>query len=211
MSAPALPAATFFQRCSAWVFDTSLALWPAGLMGYLATGDRRRALAEQQAQALAHLDSGLAYLHDLAGLYAYQGAWTLFWVAVIYGTGSVLAEGGLAQATWGKRLAGISVEAMPGREDDRTAAGKRFLAGALSWASLNVGHAMAAWRKDGRAFHDLATGWRVVQESMPARVRRQGMAICWTVALGTHALLAFLFPTDPVLMSLASQALAGLG
>lgn len=197
--------ATFFQRTSAWLFDVSLALWPASLMAWVATGSQRRELESQQAQAMAQPEMAMGYLQDLAALYFHQGAWTLTWVALIYGAGSVLAEGGLYQATWGKRLMGISVEAMPGSSDSRGRVAMRFAAGSLSWLTLNWGHAMARWRKDGRALHDMLTGMQVIQETMTAATRRKGAWVCWGVGIATHAILIALRPADPVLVHLLTQ------
>ena len=37
----------------------------------------------------------------------------------------------------------------------------RFVAAAPSWLLLHLGHALVAWRADGRALHDLIAGTRV--------------------------------------------------
>ena len=73
------------------------------------------------------------------------------------------------QATPGKRWLGLQVVDLEGARIGWGRAGARFLAGGLSWLSLNLGHALAGWRKDGRALHDLIAGTRVVQR---ASVRR---------------------------------------
>lgn len=66
------------------------------------------------------------------------------------------------QATPGKRWLGIRVVDRLGQRIGWPRACARFLAGSLSWLSLNLGHALAAWRSDGRALHDLVAGTRVV-------------------------------------------------
>lgn len=201
-----LPPATAFHRLCAWVFDTSLAVVPATLIGWILTASGRRALEARQERALETLQAGMAYLHDLVFLYVQQGMWTLFWVVVFYGVGSVLAEGGIQQATWGKRLMGISVEAMPGQNEDYRAAAVRFSAGGLSWASLNIGHAMIRWRTDRRALHDLVAGMRVVVEPMDAAKRRYGALACWATWVGVNLLLLLLTPSDPVAADVLRQA-----
>jgi uncharacterized RDD family membrane protein YckC len=44
-------------------------------------------------------------------------------------------------------------------------AAARFFAGSLSWLSLNLGHAMALFRRDGRALHDLIAGTAVIDRN----------------------------------------------
>lgn len=203
--------ATFFQRASAWVFDVSLALWPASLLGMMATRPARRALEAQQAQAMGELNAGFAYLQSLAAVYLQQTAWTLAGVVLIYGVGSVWAEGGLHQATWGKRLMGVSVAAQPGRKDDHVAVAMRFAAGSLSWLTLNAGHALARWRTDKRALHDVVTGMRVIQEPMDPAKRRRGAWVCWGVFAATQLAWSMSYSVDPVLAQIMAQGLMGLG
>lgn len=77
-------------------------------------------------------------------------------------------EGSTWQATPGKRLLGITVVDLRGQRISWQRAGARFLAGSLSWLSLNLGHALVAWRADGRALHDLIAGTCVaVHAPMP--------------------------------------------
>lgn len=66
------------------------------------------------------------------------------------------------QATPGKRLAGLLVTNVDGSRPGPARVALRFFAGAPSWLLLHLGHALAAWRKDGRALHDLLAGTRVV-------------------------------------------------
>lgn len=206
---PATPA-SFFQRLSAWVFDTSLASVPAAMLAHVMTTGRRHALAAMQPAALADMARGLEYMQSLLALWIHQGLWMVLGVVAFYGIGSVVAESGVWQATWGKRLAGITVEALPGRDEGWRACAVRFAAGALSWLSMNAGHAMIRWRRDGRALHDLVAGMRVVREDMPATRRAWGLATCWGAWLATGLLLALARPDDPVLSQVLSQALAGL-
>ena len=74
------------------------------------------------------------------------------------------------QATPGKRWLGLKVVDLHGARIGWARASARFLAGTLSWLSLNLGHALAGWRADGRALHDLIAGTRVVTRA-PVRQR----------------------------------------
>ncbi|OGT60831.1 MAG: hypothetical protein A3E01_19830 [Gammaproteobacteria bacterium RIFCSPHIGHO2_12_FULL_63_22] len=65
------------------------------------------------------------------------------------------------QATPGKRLLGVQVQSEHGGRLGLARTALRFFAGSLSWLSLNLGHALAGWRQDGRALHDLLAGARV--------------------------------------------------
>ena len=61
-------------------------------------------------------------------------------------------------ATPGKRLLGLRVCDMAGGRVSLRRAVARFAAGSLSWLTLNLGHALAGWRRDHRALHDLVAG-----------------------------------------------------
>ncbi len=73
------------------------------------------------------------------------------------------------RATPGKRWLGLSVTNQLGQRLDPGRATLRFFAGSLSWLTLNIGHAMAAWRQDGRALHDLVAGSRVIADGPAPR------------------------------------------
>lgn len=119
-----------------------------------------------------------AALVALAVLFALSAAW---WIAF---------EASPWQATPGKRLFGLQVA---GRDGGRPGPGRvalRFLAGIPSWCLLHLGHAMAGWRTDRRALHDLLSGTVVVlapgaQAAMPPGARR------WLWAQAIALLAAF--------------------
>ena len=95
-----------------------------------------------------------------------QVSWALS-KAVLLGAGTAAIyfvgfEASTWRATPGKGLLGISVLDLLGQRISWRRAGARFLSGTLSWLSLNLGHAVAAWRTDGRALHDLIAGTCVV-------------------------------------------------
>lgn len=76
------------------------------------------------------------------------------------------------RATPGKRLLGITVVDLAGQRIGWRRAAGRFAAGSLNWLSFNLGHALAAWRPDGRALHDLVAGTAtVVHAPMPGWAR----------------------------------------
>jgi hypothetical protein len=66
------------------------------------------------------------------------------------------------QASPGKRLLGLRAT---GRGNEGLGIGRavsRYLAGALSWITLNIGHLMATAAPDHLALHDRVSGTRVV-------------------------------------------------
>lgn len=105
------------------------------------------------------------------------------------------------QASPGKRLAGLRVSTGDGGRPGLARIALRFVAGAPSWFALHLGHALAGWRKDGRALHDLLAGTRVVLEpaasvAMPRWARywlwaqALAMAACLIAVATQYALLA---------------------
>lgn len=200
MTLPANP----WLRATAWLFDTSLALIPASALATAATLPARLRLMDSAPADLDHYEPLLRYLTQWAWVMGAQAALCLFFVTLIYGVGSALAEGGFHQATWGKRLVGLQVERLNGEDMTWQHAGLRFAAGALCWGSLNVGHAMAQFRADRRMLHDLVTQTRVVQE--PIEHRTRGVAICLGVWMAVTLVMASLTPVDPVLARLAEHA-----
>lgn len=92
------------------------------------------------------------------------------------------------QATPGKRLLGLRVERLDGGRPGLARVALRFVAAAPSWLLLHLGHAMAAWRADGRALHDLIAGTRVAGAAlMPGWVQ----AFVFAQGLAVFALLAW--------------------
>jgi uncharacterized RDD family membrane protein YckC len=115
---------------------------------------------------------------------------TLGWLALLLFGASALYfvafEASAWQATPGKRLAGLRVRAAQGGVAGFWRALARHLAGAISWLLLNLGHAIAGWRRDRRALHDLLAGTQVeAQGPMPhwARAWLLGQATLFLVTL----------------------------
>lgn len=72
-------------------------------------------------------------------------------------------EGSARQATPGKRLLGLRVIDDDGMAPGPARAALRQAAGALSWLSLNIGHALAGLPPRHQALHDRIAGTRVVR------------------------------------------------
>lgn len=83
-------------------------------------------------------------------------------VAALYFIGF---EASSRQATPGKQWLGLRVCTLDGQRPTLGRTVVRFLAGSLSWLSLNLGHALAAWTPRKQALHDLIAGTVVVVET----------------------------------------------
>jgi uncharacterized RDD family membrane protein YckC len=130
-----------------WQADSALGLW---------LELSARMLADPGLQAtLAH-----ATLRLCAGL-----TWALAWASLLASVYFIAFEASRWQATPGKRLLGLRVVKIDGRAMSVARAAARFFAGSLSWLSLNLGHAMALFRRDGRALHDLIAGTAVIDRN----------------------------------------------
>ena len=187
MASAAAKPAGFWQRSAAWCLDWLLlspllyvALrpqWSAAFMQYQAL----RAQLEDWmfAQALptgSLMDLWLALSTSVLADTSLQAQVTAevlqlgtqltetFIVASLLGAlYFILFEASAWQATPGKRAFGLRVIAISEPSLSWSRAALRYFAGSLSWLTLNLGHAMAAFRRDGRALHDLVAGTAVVQ------------------------------------------------
>jgi len=113
----------------------------------------------------------------------------LFGLSTLYFVGF---EASPWQATPGKRLARLRVRAADGGEAGFARALARHLAGAISWMLLNLGHAIAGWRRDRRALHDLIAGTQVVAEgAMPAWARAWLLAQITLMLVATFGTIAW--------------------
>ena len=212
--------AGFWRRYAAWSLDWLLLGLPLALL-LLPLLARARA----QYAAIAALLEDFVYAHLVAaggalpsplamaldllaqearggGLHAavlsLQGTLGLLALAVA-GAGALWFVGFEAsawQATPGKRLAGVRVAAADGARLPLPRVLARHVAGALSWMLLNLGHAIAGWRADHRALHDLIAGAQLrARGPMPRWARlwllAQG-ALLLALLLGLLAWLAWL-------------------
>lgn len=123
-------------------------------------------------------------------------------IAAVYFIGM---ESSSLQATLGKRLAGIKVIDRQGARIGPARAAARFAAGALSWLTLNLGHALAAWTPEKRALHDYVAG-TYVDNVDPAK---SGMPSWGWLVIGMQGLLLLLMTV--VISAMLASALATLG
>ena len=189
MAATTLPGAPagFWRRSAAWLLDWLLLLpllWLTmrpGLRGavaqYLALCAQLEDWVSKQS---LQLDSAVGLWLDLSskmlGDPALQASveqatlrlcawltWALVLAALLASVYFIAFEASHWQATPGKRLLGLRVIAIDGRAINAKKAAVRFFSGSLSWLSLNLGHALALFRRDGRALHDLIAGTAVIR------------------------------------------------
>jgi uncharacterized RDD family membrane protein YckC len=119
---------------------------------------------------------------------------TLLWQSTLFSTVAYVVVGGLYfglmeastwQATLGKRMIGIKVTDTQGRRIGAGRAFTRFFAASLSWLTMNLGHALAAWTPERRALHDYVAGTRV-ENADPAHAAMPPWG--WLI-IGSHALI----------------------
>jgi uncharacterized RDD family membrane protein YckC len=146
------------------------------------------------ADALGVLDAQAAMAKLLPELLWLSAASTAAYV-VLAAAYFIGMEASSRQATLGKQLLGLKVTALDGSRPGLARVAGRFFAAGLSWLTLNLGHALAAWTRERRALHDFLAGTRVENvDPANAAMPTWGWAI-----VGLHALLALLL----VLMTVA--------
>ncbi|MEP6633417.1 MAG: RDD family protein [Luteimonas sp.] len=194
----------FWRRCAAWSLDAAIVGLPllALTWSHLVRGLRvaRAAFDALSGRIAAMLSDGLATMQDpqvlllqwlqqgalraesetlQAALWdSVQPALTAFIVvAAVYW---IVFEHSSWQATPGKRALGLVVVDAQGRRLSLGRSIARHCAGALSWITCNLGHALAAVPPDKRALHDRIAGTRVLQHDAP-QTRLPAWAIAWLV------------------------------
>jgi uncharacterized RDD family membrane protein YckC len=204
-AAPDAPAG-FWRRAAAWSLDwlmLSPLLWLlvraplgtawdafSGLLGALQDWMLEHAML---APATSLLGLAEQVMHDpalqqLLGRASTALQWALLTAslraAALAALWFVAFEASAWAATPGKRLLGLRVADMQGQRLSLARSAARFAAGALSWLTLNLGHALAGWRRDHRALHDLVAG---------TQVRGLGPTPRWARAVVFAVLLLALF------------------
>lgn len=104
---------------------------------------------------------------------------------VLAGVYFSVMESSRHQATLGKRMLGIKVTNVSGAPIALSQSIGRFVAASLSWITMNLGHAFAAWTPERRALHDYIAGTRV--ENVDPRNTR--MPIWAWLIIAAHALI----------------------
>lgn len=202
--------AGFWQRAAAWSLDAALVApfagwlaWPWIAAPAQAWLDQVRALLQHTGQIMgaAIIDGAslprlaITLLHDPAlhqATTAIRSAtWTMVWPALLAFAllGAIYHVAGECspwQASPGKRLLGLHAVDRRGRRLGTGRALARYSAGALSWATLNLGHLMATAAPEHLALHDRCSDTRV-------RAARTGLprwARAWLVLLAIAGLVA---------------------
>lgn len=177
-----MPAAGFWQREVAWLLDALLlgalahlllALWaalPLPWPAQLAPDALRALLVRSLAAAgdpLVLPETLWSLLGELARALLALAAVATAAYAALAAPYFVLQESGRHRATPGKRALGLTVVDAGGHALGVARAGARHAAATLSWLSLNLGHALAAWTPSRRALHDRVSGTRVLADGRP--------------------------------------------
>lgn len=185
MTPNAEPTAGFWHRYAAWSLDATLLMVPVGIVcapGIVAAAARARvafaslletllpALFGAVADGTSATNAVLAAAHGPAwtqGTAAVQSAIAAMFVSPLLGYAAVALPWrvGFERSRWraspGKRVFGLQVGDAAQRPLPAGHALQRHLACALSWLTLNVGHAMAALPPDHLALHDRVSATRV--------------------------------------------------
>lgn len=186
--------AGFWQRYAAWSLDAAIVAVPTLLLSANAFPPHIQALratvvpmlnqiAQRLTDVLMQGGDPLRLAQQLAGeaqlrlamdaLFAQTRALLaapLLWFvafAAIYWIGF---EASRWQATPGKRALRLRTAEMTNTGLGWKRAALRHAAGALSWLTLNLGHALAAWTPQKRALHDIVAGTRVVVDGGDTRL-----------------------------------------
>ena len=220
-AAGAVPAG-FVAREAAWSLDASIVLLSTALLTWVKVVNAlvilQQAWRELQRVAAARMAEALSQVSDPGGLVSqvlrdpalHAVAATV--ESAVYGVllppllvFALLAalywigfERSAWQATPGKRALGLQVTDMQGHRLDPARAATRHVAGALSWLTLNLGHALAAVPPQKRALHDYIAGTRVVHGDGEPRL--PGWAKAW---VAVQVLLAVGLPAWLVLRYIA--------
>jgi uncharacterized RDD family membrane protein YckC len=196
--------ASFWQRSVAWSIDTALIAPVAWVLAgpwmeapTRAFGIRAQALLDATGQTLGEgVVNGAPSLLDASTLAesiaaTHSAFWALVWpllfaYAVLGAVYHVACECSSWQGSVGKRLLGLHVSDGRGRPLTLGPASARYIAAGLSWATLNLGHLMAAMPPTHRALHDRLSGTRVTAsaDGLP------GWAWAWLAAVSLAGLVA---------------------
>lgn len=195
-AAPAAGPAGFWHRYAAWSLDAALVALPAWWLvaapatrAFAAAGTSLQRVLDTQMQALAASardgaplpTAMLDMLRDpalrdaTATLQAdawRAGAWPLAAFALVFAVLHVVGEASPWRGSPGKRALGLVVVDADGRRLGAGRALLRFVAGAASWLTLNIGHLLALREPRHLALHDRLSATRVLAAApLPAWAR----------------------------------------
>jgi RDD family protein len=162
--------------------------------------EQLRALMASMQNPEAPPQDQTALLTQAFGLLAWLTVLSSLLYLVVGGAYFAFCESSGWQATPGKRMVGIKVVDAEGSRIGRGRAIARFLAAALSWLTLNIGHALAAWTPERRALHDYLADTRV-ENADPSRPEMPKWG--WLV-IGVQALLFVLMVVGIAMSTLAT-------
>jgi uncharacterized RDD family membrane protein YckC len=207
VGAGAVPAG-FLAREAAWSLDASIVLVATALLTWMKVASAlavlQQAWRQLQQVAAARMAEVLSQVSDPAGLVSQLlrdpalRATAATAESAVYGVllppllvFAVLAAGywiGFERSAWqatpGKRALALQVTDLQGRRLDLARAAARHVAGALSWLTLNLGHALAAVPPQKRALHDYIAGTRVMHGDGEPRLPGWAKAwVAWQVLL----------------------------
>ena len=188
--------AGFWKRYVAYFVDVLLLYLVIEIIAAVVFSGQGGASELQQATALSKvLTDPQALTQNLQPLL--ERTQTMLWQSLLLSSVAYVVLGGLyfawlesspAQATIGKRLIGIKVTDLHGRRIGFGRALARFFAASLSWLTMNIGHALAAWTPERRALHDYVAGTRV-ENADPGQ---PGMPLWGWLVIAAHALIFLL-------------------
>jgi uncharacterized RDD family membrane protein YckC len=207
VGAGAVPAG-FLARETAWSLDASIVLVATALLTWmkvtralatlqLAWRQLQQVAAMRMAEALSQVSDPVGLVSQLLRDPALRAAAAtaesalygvllppLLVFAVLAAAYWIGFERSAWQATPGKRALALQVTDLQGRRLDLARAAARHVAGALSWLTLNLGHALAAVPPQKRALHDYIAGTRVVHGDGAPRLPGWAKAwVAWQVLL----------------------------
>ena len=162
--------AGFWKRYAAYFIDVVILYIAVEILSTLFFSFQSQSAVESLKQTLASLQTATANGEepDLVGVMQTVEAVLMpvfifstvayFVLAGIYFS---LMESSRYQATLGKRLLGIKVTNANGEPIALPQSIGRFVSASLSWVTMNLGHALAAWTPERRALHDYLAQTRV--------------------------------------------------
>lgn len=198
-----LPAG-FWQRSVAWSIDTVLVAPVAWLLAgprleisAQAFGIKLRSLLESTGRTVGEgVVNGAPSLLDASSLSelitaTHSAFWAMAWpgllaFAALGAVYHVACECSSWHGSVGKRLLGLRVADRNGRALSWGRASLRYVAAALSWATLNLGHLMAAMPPTHRALHDRCSGTQVSARTSGL----PGWAWAWLAVLSLAGVVA---------------------